>query len=61
MEQNFYTNPNPGPENQPKSDRSLLYMGIVLGLVILILGYLTFLLMMQQVFFLVKKKQSWLL
>lgn len=42
MEQNFYTNPNPGPENQPKADRSLLYMGIVLGLVIVILGYLTF-------------------
>jgi TonB family protein len=41
MEQNFYTNPNPGPENQPKADRSLLYMGIVLGLVIVILGYLT--------------------
>ena len=42
MEKNFYNSPNPGPENQPKSDRSLLYMGIVLGLVILILGYLTF-------------------
>jgi TonB family protein len=41
MEQNFDNNQNPGAENQPKADRSLWYMGIVLGLVILILGYLT--------------------
>lgn len=40
MEQNFDNNQNPGVENQPKADRSLWYMGIVLGLVILILGYL---------------------
>jgi TonB family protein len=42
MEQNFNNNPNPGAENQAKADRSLWYMGIGLGLVILIMGYLTF-------------------
>ncbi len=41
MEQNFYNSQNPGTEKQPKADRSLMYMGIVLGLVIVILGYLT--------------------
>jgi TonB family protein len=41
MEQNFNKHHDPGSENQPKADRSLLYMGIGLGLVILIMGYLT--------------------
>lgn len=42
MEQNFNKHHDPGSENQPKADRSLLYMGIGLGLIILIMGYLTF-------------------
>jgi TonB family protein len=41
MEQNFNKHHDPGADNQPKTDRSLLYMGIGLGLVILIMGYLT--------------------
>lgn len=41
MEQNFNNNHNPGADNQPQADRSLLYMGIGLGFIILIMGYLT--------------------
>jgi len=41
MEQNFNKHHDSGVENQPKAYRSLLYMGIGLGLVILIMGYLT--------------------
>lgn len=42
MEQKFNRHNDPGADNQPKADRSLLYMSIGLGLVILIMGYLTF-------------------
>lgn len=42
MEQDFNTQHYSGSENEPKPDRSLWYMIIGLGLVILIMGYLTF-------------------
>ena len=30
------------PENSPRKDRSLLYMGLILGVIIAVMGYLTF-------------------
>jgi TonB family protein len=41
MEQDFNRLNNLGTDNEPKPDRSLWYMGIGLGLIILIMGYLT--------------------
>jgi TonB family protein len=41
MEQNLNKHHDASTDNQPKADRSLLYMGIGLGFVVLIMGYLT--------------------
>ena len=43
MENSFTPNPDEVNETEPvKRDRSLLYMGLILGVIILIMGYLTF-------------------
>ena len=43
MEDSFTPQPDEINEHEPvKRDRSLLYMGLILGIVILIMGYLTF-------------------
>lgn len=41
MAQDFSTQHDSGPENEPKPDRSLVYMIIGLGLLVLVMGYLT--------------------